>query len=697
MLVDVTEQKRAQQELAETHRDLEQKVAALTRLHELSMSLLSSSDLDANLRAILETTIDLCGADFGLLAIYDPESACLRARASVGFRAEILEEIGRLISGSNAGPCGMAFTTRERVEVASVMSDPRFLDYRNVAQEVGFQSVHVTPVLTRSGEILGVLSVHFRTHHVSTQSERQLADICARYAADTIETIRNRSALQESETRFRSFADAAPAILWTTAPNGACNFVSGGWCEFTGQDPQAVLGWGWLEAIHPEDRQKTRDFFVAANERQEPFAMDYRLRRCDGVYRWIASVGRPRFGVGRTYEGYVGSLIDVTDRKQAEEALKDAKNVAEAASRSKDRFLAVLSHELRTPLAPVLMAAAAIEEDSEVSPRLKEDVAMIKRNVELEAKLIDDLLDLSRVTSGKLKLQPVALDVNAAISHVCEICQAQVVEKNIRVICDLAENLPRVSADPSRIQQVLWNILKNAVKFTPEGGVIHIRSATLDGKVSVQIRDSGIGIQPQLLPKIFDMFEQGDARITQQFGGLGLGLAISHAIVELHHGSLRAESEGPHKGATFTLELPQETFPTICLTEVSEVRDMQPERKLRLLVVEDHLDTAKVIQRMLQLWGYAVKIAHSVEEAKELAEQETFDILLSDVGLPDASGYDLMRFIKQRHGIKGLAMSGYGMDEDIRKALDAGFSDHLVKPVNLNQLKQAITRVVESP
>jgi PAS domain S-box-containing protein len=391
---------------------------------------------------------------------------------------------------------------------------------------------------------------------------------------------------------------------------------------------------------------------------------------------------------------------DITERKRVEEQLLEAKREAEAASRAKDKFLAALSHELRTPLTPVLMTVAAIDMSPDLAPELRDDIAMIRRNVELEAKLIDDLLDLSLALSGKLRLDLESVEVNEVVHHVCEICRPFVLEKGINLHCDLPDPSPLVKGDPARLQQILWNLLKNATKFTPErGDIFVIVSATIENRVSLQVRDSGIGIASDVLPCIFEAFEQGDADITREFGGMGLGLAITKNLVELHRGTIRAESGGAKQGSTFTVEFPvvstnsEQARPTESASASGET--------LRILFVDDNDDTAFVLSKFLTASGYVVKTAGSAVAALDLASKEPFDIIVSDIGLPDLNGYELMKQIKSCYPMQGIAMSGYGMEDDVRKSREAGFSDHIVKPASLSQLERSIHRlqrnVVERP
>lgn len=368
----------------------------------------------------------------------------------------------------------------------------------------------------------------------------------------------------------------------------------------------------------------------------------------------------------------------------------------EAANAAKDRFLAVLSHELRTPLTPVLMCAAAMEVDPATPPKIRDQMAMIRRNVELETKLIDDLLDLSRIANGKLTLNLEPVDLNETVRQVCAICQAETSAKGMQLHQRLTSPPPLVRADAARLQQVIWNVLKNAIKFTSQGGDIFVETNRVPaGRLELIVRDTGVGLDPEILPHIFNAFEQGDARMTRQFGGLGLGLAICKALLTLHEGTIEAESEGSQKGATFRITL-KEALPTEAIHhERPLTAAASGSTPLRLLLVEDHADTATTLGGLLADSGYLVKTVSSGEEAIEFIGTSSVDLVISDIGLPGLSGHELLRHIRKLAPVKAIAISGYGMDEDIRRSLEAGFVDHLTKPVNLSALEQAIRRAME--
>jgi signal transduction histidine kinase len=360
---------------------------------------------------------------------------------------------------------------------------------------------------------------------------------------------------------------------------------------------------------------------------------------------------------------------------------------AERASEAKDRFLAMLSHELRTPLTPVLASVFMLEREDNVPKVMHESLQLIRRNVELEARLIDDLLDLTRISKGKVQLSFEIVDAHTLLRNALEICQFEIEQKKLELRSEFAATKVYLQADPARLQQIFWNLIKNAVKFTPHGGKLGIRTTNNgDGQFRLEVEDSGCGIDPGVLPRIFHAFEQAG---RTQLGGLGLGLAISKALVEAHHGSISAESQGRDSGATFTALFP--TCERNAIPESSEApRSTAKRRSVRLLLVEDHEDTNRSLTRMLRRRGYEVHPANDIRSALDIAARKQFDVLVSDIGLPDGNGIDLLKALRAKRDVFGIALSGYGMEEDIRRSGEAGFSHHLVKPVDLNKLDSII-------
>jgi signal transduction histidine kinase/response regulator RpfG family c-di-GMP phosphodiesterase len=371
-------------------------------------------------------------------------------------------------------------------------------------------------------------------------------------------------------------------------------------------------------------------------------------------------------------------------------AAQKAREEAERANLAKDRFLAMLSHELRTPLTPVLTSLLSLDSEDDVPGSLRPTLQMIRRNVELEARLIDDLLDLTRISKGKVQLSPEIVDAHGLLHNALEICQTDIDQKKLTLELDLAAPQVTLEADPARLQQIFWNLIKNAVKFTPQGGRLTIRTSNDEhgSELRVEVSDTGVGIDAESLPKIFKAFEQGE---RARMGGLGLGLAISKALVETHHGHITAQSPGRDQGATFTAVFP--LTDRLAADGANGSAATPADRKtMRILLVEDHEDTNRSLTQLLRRRGYHVQPAHSVGNALDIAANAEFDVVVSDIGLPDGTGVDLMRRLNATRPIAGIALTGFGMEEDIQKSHDGGFYYHLVKPVDLNKLDSIIQK-----
>jgi signal transduction histidine kinase len=379
------------------------------------------------------------------------------------------------------------------------------------------------------------------------------------------------------------------------------------------------------------------------------------------------------------------ALAEVAQREArlaAEARLRQAKEEAERANRAKDRFLAVLSHELRTPLTPIAAAAHVLERCATVPDRFAHLLPMIRRNVEIEARLIDDLLDLTALGAGKIRLQRAPVEVHRLVHDVLQMLDADIAKKALLIHLALVADRCTVDGDAARLQQVIWNLLRNAVKFTPEHGSITVTTGRDGDTLVFSCQDTGIGISPEALPRIFMPFEQADAEVAQRFGGLGLGLAIAHGLVEQHAGELSVHSDGRHHGSTFTLRLPLLPVDTPQASTDEGCADDLPsgESGVRLLLVEDNADAAEALGLSLQQLGYVVAHAHSRGEALAMIDDERYDVVLTDLGLPDGSGIEIGRRVGAR--VPVIALSGFGSPGDLRDSAAAGFIAHLVKPVD---------------
>jgi len=682
-------------------------------------------------------------------------------------------------------------------------------------------------------------------------------------------------ALRESEEKFRTMADNAPFMVWVTDSTGYCTYLSQSWYDFTGQTEESGLGFGWLDATHPDDHQYAERAFLAANERQAVFRLEYRLRGKDGKYIWAIDAANPWFGVDGQYKGYIGSVIDITDRKQAEKDLLErsrlsglsadigsiliqndtlpdtlkqcaealvshldaafariwtlnhdknvlelqtsagmythlngshsqvpvgqfkigliaqerqphltnnvigdprvhnqewaaregivafagyplivenqlvgvmalfsrhrlseitmqgiasvadalslgiqskqvtvereqllaqeqaAREAAETANRIKDEFLAVLSHELRSPLNPILGWSKLLQQGKLGAAKTASALASIERNAQLQLQLIDDLLDISRIMSGKLSLNVMSVDLNMVISAALETVRLAAEAKSLQIQTTFSPGVGMVIGDCGRLQQVIWNLLSNAVKFTPQGGQITVRLTQTRTHVQILVTDTGKGINPEFLPYVFEHFRQEDGAITRKFGGLGLGLAIARQIVELHGGRIWVESRGEGQGATFTFELPllHTANPVEEVAAGAEARsDELHLANLRVLVVDDERDSREFVAFVAEQAGAKVTAVGSAIEALQLLSTTPFDILLCDIGMPDMDGYMLVRQVRtlppeQGGQIPAIALTAYAGDFNQKQALAAGFQHHVAKPVEANELVKAMLKL----
>ncbi len=391
--------------------------------------------------------------------------------------------------------------------------------------------------------------------------------------------------------------------------------------------------------------------------------------------------------------GYSKVTRDITDQIRSRE-FEAEKIAAEKANKTKDDFLAALSHELRTPLTPALAAAMYLEDNAEkLPPEFVEDVQLIKRNVKLQARLIDDLLDLTRITRGKLRLDLDICDAHDVIRNAVEIAGSAITSKDLKVSTKFNAKQHHIRADCIRLQQVFWNLINNAVKFTPHGGQVAIRTFNNDsGRFHFEITDHGIGIEPDRLASLFKPFEQADPSVTRQFGGLGLGLAISKHLVQLHRGTIEAESRGRSFGSTFKVTL-ETVRAELATTRRGSRAARRPPKPLRILLVEDHRDTRRTLSRLLTHFGHEVLAADNVHRALEIIGSGEIDVLLCDIGLPDGSGYEVITQAKGKRPIHAVALTGFGTEEDIRRSKEAGFDLHLVKPIDLHELQTVLEKV----
>jgi PAS domain S-box-containing protein len=523
------------------------------------------------------------------------------------------------------------------------------------------------------------------------------------YGRDVTDRTRAEQALQESETQFRTLANHISQLAWMADERGGVFWYNQRWYDYTGTTWEQMEGWGWQKVHHPDHVRRVVEKIRHCFETGEVWEDTFPLRGKDGSYRWFLSRAVPiRDAQGKVLR-WLGTSTDVTAQQQNEEELRAARDSAERAkagaeqaNRAKDHFLAVLSHELRTPLTPVVMGVSLLQDRRDLDPAARETLEMIGRNVEMEAMLIDDLLDVSRIARGKVELHKKPVELCTAIQQAVQVCQPDIEARRLHFSIDLGPAAPYwVDADVSRLEQVFWNLLKNAIKFTPHDGYVGIRCWPSEECVVAEVTDSGIGMEPEAVTRVFNAFEQAERSITRQFGGLGLGLAISKALVELHGGRIEAHSEGRDKGATFRIHLPLTSPAGQPEAPAPPAPQRRAVRPLRILLVEDHGVTAKMMKMVLASEGHSVETAGDLSTALEMANRSGFDLLMADLGLPDGSGHDLLRQLRQRgFRFPGIALSGYGQEEDVQRSYEAGFAAHLTKPASREAVVKAIAAVV---
>jgi PAS domain S-box-containing protein len=494
-------------------------------------------------------------------------------------------------------------------------------------------------------------------------------------------------ALRENEIRFRSMADAAPVLIWVSGRDKLCTWFNRQWLEFVGRTMEEEIGNGWAENVHPEDYQECLDTYVASFDARRPFTMVYRLRRHDGAWRWLLDNGIPRHNADGQFAGYIGSCVDVTPQREAEDKLREA-------DRRKDEFLAVLSHELRNPLAPITMAADLLRKkparDAEESAL--HDV-LVRQTAQL-TRLLDDLLDVNRIRSGKIALRRQAMDLNEAVARAVESVAPQFVSKKQDLTIDIPREPIFVDADPTRMSQVTANLLSNASKFTPARGRIALSLARKDGHALLRVKDSGIGISKEQVPHIFEMFAQVEPTQIKTEGGLGVGLALTRMLIDLHGGNIEVKSEGAGRGTEFSVRLPAiAPSATATTAPLPRATDLHPH--YRVLVADDNVDSALMLSEALRGMGHDVRAVHDGLATIAAAESFAPQVAFLDIGMPRMNGYDAGKKLREEFGdrIMLVAVTGWGQESDRRRAKEASFDHHLTKPVDLRAIEKILEHV----
>ncbi|HEU4689451.1 MAG TPA: ATP-binding protein, partial [Vicinamibacterales bacterium] len=552
----------------------------------------------------------------------------------------------------------------------------------------------VSPVHNSAGEIVGASKI----------------------ARDITQQKRAEEALRTSNERFRLMADSAPVFIWIADHTKARNWFNRRWLEFTGRAAEQEAGFGWTQNVHEDDLAKCLQSYAEGFDTRKPFRTEYRIRRADGMARWIIEQANPLFeGLKGSFSGYIGSCVDITETKQIQAEREDmlkaeraAREEAERVGRLKDEFLATVSHELRTPLNAILGWATLLRRLDAHTEDHQRGLETIERNARVQGQIIADLLDMSRIISGKVQLDVQPIDLSEAINAALDAVKLSIEARKLRVRVTLDARAGRLRGDPGRLQQVFWNLLTNAVKFTPAGGRIDVVMERVNSHVEVSIEDSGIGIKPEFLAFVFDRFRQADASTTRQHGGLGLGLSIVKHLVELHGGSVRVKSAGEGQGATFVVALPisvvraedagaaeRAAFSDVDVSTIA----LPSLEGVRALVVDDQEDARILICRLVEQYGGRCALADSAAEALRILEKEDVNIIVSDIGMPETDGYELIRKIRAMpsaaiRNLPAIALTAYARADDRQRALLAGYQMHVSKPVEPRELIAGIASLL---
>ena len=523
------------------------------------------------------------------------------------------------------------------------------------------------------------------------------------HGMDISDRKQTEASLQQREQELKLITEVIPQQIWTALPNGETDYFNRRWQEYTGFNLEQGRKRGWRNMIHPDDLKEVSEQWNQSIESGDNYNIEARLRRADGKYHWFLVKARPlRNDVGEIIKWY-GTNTNINRIKELEQKLLQQTEDLTNANRLKDEFLAIVSHELRTPLNPILGWSQILAAGRLDAEKTAMGIEIIGRNARLQAQLIEDLLDVSRILRGKLNLNKNPLDLESIIKSALTTVNLEAEAKSIQIETIYDSNTLQVLGDAGRLQQVVWNLVSNAIKFTPEGGRVIVKLERVDSYAQIVVKDTGKGIDAEFLPYVFDRFSQAQSDSTRQYGGLGLGLAIVRHLTELHGGTVAVSSPGEGQGATFKVKLPLINTSTTEQTRIDSNlinQSVQPNRfsGAKVLVVDDESDSLDILTMILEQEGAEVMPVTSAKEALETFSKLTPDLIISDIGMPEADGYTLItqiRALPQGKNLPAIALTAYAGEIDIQRSIDAGYQKHIAKPIDLPELITTIVQLIQ--
>jgi PAS domain S-box-containing protein len=554
-----------------------------------------------------------------------------------------------------------------------------------------FWDVRITPVHRENGELAGLLSVsrdttsQLRGSLQADAAQPQRHHVWGDGGSDLI--------WDDSEGTFRVIANAMPQIVWSSLPRGYHDYYNDQWYEFTGVVPGSTDGEGWTELLHPDDRWRVSQAWTFSVATGQPYAIEYRLRHRSGEFRWTLDRALPIRDTSGKIVRWMGTCTDIHELRQAQDELRDS-------DRRKDEFLAMLAHELRNPLAPISAAAEVLRISKSEADRVQKMSDVIFRQAGYMTEMIDDLLDVSRVTRGRITLSIAPVEVHAIVAQAVEQVRPLVDAHAHQLDVTVPPEGIRISGDKKRLVQVLVNVLHNAVKYTPNGGRIQLRVGRDGDRVFLSVRDNGVGMSAELAERAFELFVQGERSADRSQGGLGIGLALVRSLVSLHRGQVTAHSEGVGQGSEFTIWLPAIPEEQPLRAPTTDPALEAGRRGLRVLVVDDNIDAAQILALLLECAGHVVHVVHHPLDAIDCVEGFAPHVCLLDIGLPEMSGNELARRLRTLPALartKLIAVTGYGQPQDREACLAAGFDHHFVKPVDGMKLLEMLSLISADP